>query len=299
MNPVPASPSNATTDDYLLQLGQRVRQLRTLRGMARRVLAEASGVSERYLAQLESGKGNASIMILRAIGDAMDVSVDDLVDPRARQSDTYLRLRERLRQADEGTLTQWVNATGPATSNARQRRFVALIGLRGAGKSTLARALANETHLPFIELVQSIESRAGMPLAEVFSLGGQATYRRLERETLDDVLDDPRGGIIAVGGSLVSEPEAFAALLERCVTVWVKAAPHLHMERVVAQGDHRPMANNRDAMSDLKRILEERSVLYSRADVHVDTTGATPAQSLAELLGDAALEPFVTAASPA
>jgi XRE family transcriptional regulator, aerobic/anaerobic benzoate catabolism transcriptional regulator len=269
---------------YLGLLGRRVRQFRARRGMSRRILAEASGVSERYLAQLETGKGNASIMVLSAIATAMHMPIDDLVDQREEQSIEYLLLRERLRNAGATELKSMCAALRNRRIELRTARHVALIGLRGAGKSTLGHALAKQLGLPFVELVQEIEREAGMAVSEIFSLGGQTTYRRFEREALNATLDRFERAVIAVGGSLVSEPESYELLLATCYTVWLKAAPHEHMERVLTQGDHRPMADNRHAMADLKRILNERTALYRRADATVDTTGQTPPESLEHLL---------------
>ena len=269
---------------YLELIGARVRQYRGLRGMSRRVLSAASGVSERYLAQLETGRGNASITVLKQIADAFDVAIDDLLDTRPTQSGEYLLLRKRAREADDATIECWLEATREAPIAAQPKRFVALVGLRGAGKSTLGRQLADSLDIPLIELVREVESLAGMPVGEVFSLGGQVTYRRLEKMALEHIFSHHANGVIAVGGSLVSEPDSFEQLRERCHTVWIQAEPHQHMERVMAQGDHRPMANSQDAMQDLKRILAERSALYARADDSIDTSAKTPEQSLLDLL---------------
>lgn len=281
------------TESYLALIGERVRQLRARRGMSRRVLAQASGVSERYLAQLETGRGNASITVLKQIADAMDVPIDDLVDATAEQSSSYLLLRKRAREADEATLEQWLMRLRDRGRAATNKRFIALVGLRGAGKSTLGKMLARQLDLPFVEVVKEIEAMAGLPVAEVFSLGGQMTYRRLEKAALERVFDKYERAVLAVGGSLVSEPEAFAQLRDACTTVWVQARPHQHMERVLAQGDHRPMANSPDAMRDLERILAERSELYAKADASIDTSDQNPEQSLEALLELGALDPFV------
>jgi XRE family transcriptional regulator, aerobic/anaerobic benzoate catabolism transcriptional regulator len=277
---------------YLTLIGARVRQFRTRRGMSRRVLAQASGVSERYLAQLETGRGNASITVLKQIANAIDIPVDDLVDTRLEQSSSYLLLRKRAREADEASLEQWLTITRERPAVQAEKRFIALVGLRGAGKSTLGRRLANALDVPFVEVVSEIEALAGLPVAEVFSLGGQVTYRRLEKAALEGVFSKYERAVIAVGGSLVSEPEAFEQLRESCTTVWVQAKPNQHMERVLAQGDHRPMANSADAMRDLKRILAERSELYGKADASIDTAVQSPHQSLSALLELPALAPF-------
>jgi XRE family aerobic/anaerobic benzoate catabolism transcriptional regulator len=253
--------------------------------MSRRILAQASGVSERYLAQLETGKGNASIRVLHAVAEAMNVAIDDLVDPTPHAGSAYLLLRERLRTATPAELQRLAAAFGRAARRGADRHaHLALIGLRGAGKSTLGAALAKRLRLPFVELVQEIERSAGMAVSEIFATRGQAAYRRLEREALAATLARYPRAVIAVGGSLVSEPETFEYLLDSCYTVWLKATPRGHMQRVVAQGDHRPMADSRHAMADLKRILAERTPLYRRADAALDTAGATVEQSLSDLL---------------
>lgn len=282
------------TQSYLALIGERVRQFRARRGMSRRVLAQASGVSERYLAQLETGRGNASITVLKQIADAIDVPVDDLVDTRPAQSSNYLLLRKRAREADEANLEQWLNVTRERPQVLSKKRFIALVGLRGAGKSTLGRRLAEALDVPFVEVVREIEALAGLPVAEVFSLGGQMTYRRLEKAALEGVFNKYERAVIAVGGSLVSEPEAFEQLRESCTTIWIQAQPNQHMERVLAQGDHRPMANSPDAMRDLKRILAERSELYGKADASIDTAQQSPDQSLSALLKLPVVAPFKT-----
>ncbi len=275
--------SDDANGQLLRRLGTRVRTLRARRGMSRRTLADASGVSERYLAQLEVGKGNPSILKLQAVAHAMDVALDDLVDAREDLSTEYQLLRERIRHAERAHLEQCLDAlTNVPTS--QSRNHLALVGLRGAGKSTLGAALARRLRLPFIELVQEIERHAGMAVAEIFSLGGQTTYRRLEQEALTQVCQRHTSAVIAVGGSLVSEPGTFEILLAHCITIWVKAESRQHMERVLAQGDHRPMANHRNAMADLKRILTERESLYRRADGIVDTSDDSVAESVGTVL---------------
>ncbi len=276
----PADPDDGA--NYLAGLGQRVRRFRARRGMSRRILASASGVSERYLARLESGTGNASILILKAVAAAMHVALDDLVDESDHHNADYLLLRERLRRASAGELHDL--AAGLRNSVARTTPHIALIGLRGAGKSTLGRALATSLRVPFVELVQDIEREAGMAVSEIFSLGGQTTYRRLEREALGAALTRFDRAVIATGGSLVSEPETYELLLDTCYTVWLQAEPQVHMQRVIAQGDHRPMADNGNAMADLKRILTERAALYARADASIDTSALTPAATLDAVL---------------
>ena len=267
---------------YLAEIGARVRSIRARRGMSRRLLAEASQVSERYLADLENGKGNISVLRLRDIAAAMSVPVEDLVSEPVHDSPDYAFILQYLRHAAPEELDRLHRAL--AGSDGERRRFVALIGLRGAGKSTLGSALATSLHLPFVELVEEIETRAGMAVSEIFSLGGQSTYRRLERECLERVLESSPGAVIAVGGSLVSEAASYARLLSECVTVWLRAAPGDHMRRVIAQGDQRPMAGHSRAMDDLQRILIEREALYERAHHVIDTSDQTVTESLKAIL---------------
>ncbi len=286
-------PTMTAESTCLARLGQRVRQWRARRGMSRRILAEASGVSERYLAQLESGKGNASLLVLNAIAGAMHVAVDDLVDNVESPSADYLLLRERLRSADAVELVRIAAMVDrDPDGRAAGRRHIALIGLRGAGKSTLGAALARHLRLPRVELVQEIERAAGMPVAEIFARSGQTAYRRFERDALADSLQRFEHAVIAVGGSLVSEPKTYALLQDTCYTIWLKASPREHMERVVQQGDLRPMHDHRHAMADLKRILAERASLYARADASIDTSARSVEATLDELLALPAVRAF-------
>jgi len=287
--PMTPTPPASTSSEYLRLLGERVRRVRAQRGMSRRILAQSSGVSERYLAQLESGKGNASILVLKAVAEAMHIALDDLVELQVEQSPAYLLIRERLRGASAEQLGRWAALLrGGERRMPRHPNHIALIGLRGAGKSTLGAALAKRLGLPFVELGQEIERAAGMATNEIFAQGGQLSYRSLERQALSATLVRHSRAVIATGGSLVSEPETFELLLESCFTVWIKATPREHMERVIAQGDHRPMADHRHAMADLKRILAERAALYGRADATVDTSSVDVQTTLRHLL---ALEP--------
>jgi len=261
--------------DYLVVVGDRVRNARARRGMTRKILARDSGVSERYLAQLEAGQGNISIALLRQIARAMDVPIADLVREGADRPVELTLLLQRLGRLSLEELSEAsqmvVERFGRVAAGERRAR-IALIGLRGAGKSTLGRHVAEALGAPFIEMAGEIERDSGMSLNEIFSLSGQAAYRRYERRALERVLDGHTEVVIATGGSLVSEPATFDLLLNGCFTVWIKASPEEHMRRVVAQGDMRPMAGNTEAMEDLRRILDGRHALYSKADAVVDTT---------------------------
>jgi XRE family aerobic/anaerobic benzoate catabolism transcriptional regulator len=255
--------------------------------MTRKQLARDSGVSERYLAQIEAGHGNISVLILRQLAKALNISVDGLLfegpEPPVELVHTVEFLRrlslDDLKLARQMLLHQF----GGVDPAARHRR-IALIGLRGAGKSTLGAALAERLELPFLELDRLIEQASGLTLNLIFDFRGQAGFRQLERQCLEEVLQRYPCFVLATGGSLVSEPGTFERLLSSCFTVWLRASPEEHMQRVIAQGDMRPMANNRDAMSDLKRILAEREVLYTKADIQVETAGRTFEDSLKMLI---------------
>jgi XRE family aerobic/anaerobic benzoate catabolism transcriptional regulator len=275
-------------EKYLQRLGQRVRDARTRRGMTRRILAHDSGVSERYLAQLEVGHGNISIILLRQVARALNMRLDDLVREGDDPSVDARLLSEFLARLSADELAEirvlLTERFGGLALSSRYRR-IALIGLRGAGKSTLGRLLAERLALPFLELDAEIERESGISLSEIFALYGQAAFRRWERRCLDAVIErHSRGVVIATGGSIVSEAATFEQLLSSCYTVWLQASPDEHMGRVVAQGDLRPMANNKEAMEDLRRILAVRSPLYAKADAVVDTSRRSIEESLQTLL---------------
>ena len=251
----------AERDDYLCRLGERVREERARRGMTRRILARDSGLSERYLAQLESGKGNLSIKLLRRVGDALNLPLPRLLGGSRAEPAELGRIVELLRRLPPDRLGEaraLLDAHFAAPDGQARQRRIALIGLRGAGKSTLGSRLARHLDLPFIELDAEIERDFGLSLGEIFALSGQSAYRRSERRALDGVLDRHPGFVLAAGGSIVAESETYDELLARCFTVWIKASPEEHMSRVIAQGDLRPMSENKEAMADLERILAAR-----------------------------------------
>lgn len=266
----------AVNDSRFLQiLGERVRQARANRGMTRKILARDSGVSERYLAQLESGQGNVSILLLRDIAQALNMQLEALLREGPAPPIDLVYITEFLRRLPETELQQarrlLLERFGSVDRKGHYDR-IALIGLRGAGKSTLGAKLAAKLDMPFLELDRLIEKEARVSLAVIFELYGQSGFRRLERRCLDDILEGTRKFVLATGGSLVSEPATFERLLTTCYTVWLKASPEDHMQRVIAQGDVRPMADNRESMEDLERILAVREPLYGKADVAVDTS---------------------------
>jgi XRE family aerobic/anaerobic benzoate catabolism transcriptional regulator len=281
----PAEGFSGVDAEFLASLGKRVRELRERRGMTRKLLAQEADVSERHLGQLESGNGNISVMLLRRIAAGLHVSLPDVLTPE--QEDTVeKRLIQRFLERMpahrlENVIFRLMREFGH--EEAVRRKRIALIGLRGAGKSTLGGLLAKHINAPFIELNRAIERETGLPISEMFALYGQAGYRRIERRCLERVLDQNDRAVISAGGGIVTEDEAFNLLLNGCFTVWLQAQPEEHMSRVISQGDLRPMAGNEEAMEDLKRILAAREPLYRKADAIVDTSGETPEESLAKL----------------
>ena len=271
--------------DFLLFLGKRVRQLRHLGGMTRKMVAREAHVSERHLAQLEAGEGNVSIVLLRRIAGALDVSLVELFAPEAAEpgeKQLIQRFLERLpNHRLEDVVFRLMRDFSPGEKERRKR--IALIGLRGAGKSTLGSKLASEKGVRFIELDGEIEKDTGMPLGEIFSLYGQSGYRAIERRTLARVLAEHECAVLSVGGGVVSEKETFDYLVSHCYTIWIKAQPEEHMSRVLEQGDFRAMAGNDRAMEDLRRILEAREPLYRQADMELDTSGSSVETSFSRL----------------
>ena len=274
--------ANGDSAVFLSALGKRVREGRERRGLSRKALSLEARVSERYLAQLEAGEGNVSIVLLRRVAVALGTTLPDLVGDGTPEHRLIRRFLEEIPPHRlEDALVRLMREFG--RDDASRRTRIALVGLRGAGKTTLGAALARELHWPFVELDREIEREAAVSLSELFMLYGQAGYRRIERRCLERALDAHERFGLAVGGGIVSEPETFHLLLDRCFTVWVRAEPEEHMGRVVAQGDFRPMEGSAEAMDDLRRILAAREPLYRKADAVVDTSGADPAHSLREL----------------
>jgi XRE family aerobic/anaerobic benzoate catabolism transcriptional regulator len=286
-SPTPESRRGEGLNAYLKRVGERVRLGRARRGMSRKVLSRASGVSERYLAELERGAGNASLLVLRQVADALGLEVAQLVgDAPERPIDLTLALHqlERLSPADLAEARHLLaQRFGEATKAPHGR--IALVGLRGAGKTTLGQRAADALGVAFVELDREVERASGMELSEIFSTRGQAMYRRLERQCLETVIERFDRVVIATGGSLVTEPATYDLLLSACFVIWLSAKPEEHMGRVLAQGDLRPMAEGPQAMDDLKAILESRTPLYAKADAEVATSGKTEAEALALLLG--------------
>ena len=274
----------ASDEDFLAAVGHAVRARRGERGLSRRELSRAAEVSERYLAQLETGEGNASIVLLRRVAGALGVRINDLLDSGglAPERQAIGRLIDSLPQQRLGQALRSLTAEFGHDGSVRLKR-IALVGLRGAGKSTLGQALARQLQRPFIELDREIEREAGISLNELFLLSGQEGYRRIERRCLERVIGSQQDMVLTVGGGMVSEPETYSLLLANCFTIWVRAAPEEHMARVIAQGDMRPMAGHSAAMQDLKKILAARESLYGQADSELSTSGQSVQQSLSAL----------------
>lgn len=271
---------------YLRRVGERVRLGRARRGMSRKILSKASGVSERYLAELERGAGNASLLVLRQIAHALSLEVAQLIGDQPEQPlDLTLAIHqlERLSPTELAEARRLITQRFGKPSPSAQGR-IALIGLRGAGKTTLGQLAAEALAVPFVELDREIERASGMELSEIFATHGQAIYRRLERQCLETIIERFDRVVIATGGSLVTEPPTYDLLLSACFVVWLSAKPDEHMGRVLAQGDLRPMAEGPQAMDDLKIILESRTALYAKADVEINTSDTNEAQALAMLL---------------
>ncbi len=275
----PADVHDGGRHPFLAALGERVRGLRARRGMTRKALAAAADVSERHLANLEYGVGNASILILLQVAQALQCPLAELLGDVTTSSPEWLLLRELLEGRDDATLRRARVAVGellgtggrPAARSSR----IALIGLRGAGKSTLGPQLADDLGFPFVELSRQIEQFAGCTISEIQALYGQNAYRRYERRALEEAIQIYPEAVIATPGGLVSDAATFNLLLSHCTTVWLHADPEDHMRRVLAQGDTRPMggaAASKEAMDDLKSILAGRAPFYSKADFRLDTS---------------------------
>jgi XRE family transcriptional regulator, aerobic/anaerobic benzoate catabolism transcriptional regulator len=274
--PVLVEPTEDAKDPFLVALGDRVRQLRGRRGMTRKATAEAAGISERHLANLEYGIGNASILVLLQVSKALQCSLAEMLGDVTTSTPEWLMIRELLEGRDEATMYRVRSAIGEligtTTGHANQSQRIALIGLRGAGKSTLGKMLAQELGYAFVELSAEIEKFAGCTVAEIQALYGQSAYRRYERRALEEAIQIYPEVVIATPGGLVSDASSFNELLTHCTTIWLKANPEDHMKRVMAQGDNRPMAASKEAMADLKAILTAREAFYAKANFTVDTS---------------------------
>lgn len=282
--PQAADLSGSAGQALLQRVGDRVRKARNVKGIPRRVLSEMSGVSQRYLAQLEAGEGNISIALLLRVADALDVTLETLIIEEDPWDSDYTRFQTLFRGADRSVRRQVLELlTNESLGDSRARR-VCLIGLRGAGKTTLGRAAGDQLGMPFLELNREIEDHSGMPISEIMEFYGQEGYRRLEAQAIQRVIESHDSVILAVAGGIVAEPSVYETLLAHFHAIWVKATPEDHMDRVRAQGDERPMAGNPEAMSQLRSILSTREALYGKAHAQLETSGKSVPQATADLV---------------
>ena len=271
---------------FAAAIGRLVRLARAKRGATRRQLAQDSGASERYLAQIEIGQGNPSVLMLKSIADALDLPIIELLpraDERAAAMTHILDLIGRTPPAELPALAKLIERRAAPDGAGDRARRIALVGLRGAGKSTLGRRLAQRLGCPFIELDRLVEQSYGARIPDLIEMAGLATFRRYERACLERVIAEHDAAVIAAAGGIVSSAETYALLLRRAHTVWIKARPEEHMSRVMEQGDFRPMARNREAMADLVAILDARRADYARAQAELDTSGDTVERSCEKL----------------
>lgn len=282
------SPStDAATRNFAADVGKLVRRSRARRGVTRRQLAVESGISERYLAQIEGGQGNPSVIVLRAIAQAMEMHITALLPAGGKRHEAQARINDLLARLDASELPSIAQlieqriAEGAASERAQR---IALVGLRGAGKTTLGEMLAKRLNWPFVEMNRAIEHEYGASVSMLMDMSGVSAFRRYERSALEKVIAEHDRVVISTAGGIVSNPDTYALLLRRTHTVWIKAEPQEHMSRVIAQGDFRPMAENRAAMADLVAILEARSADYAQSEAQLDTSGEKVDQSLLKLL---------------
>jgi XRE family aerobic/anaerobic benzoate catabolism transcriptional regulator len=281
-----AGKSPATDAQFAAGVGRLVRLGRARRGMTRRQLAEASGISERYLAQIESGQGNPSVIVLKAIAEAIEVSIAGLIPPHGARNaalNDVLAVLGRVPSTEFPGIARMIEQRLAEHQALDRARRIALVGLRGAGKSTLGRLLAQSIGCPFVELNRMVEQEYGASVPMLIEMSGLATFRRYERACLERVIAEHDAVVIETAGGIVSSPETYSLLLQRVHTIWIKASPEEHMGRVMEQGDFRPMAENREAMADLLAILEARRADYARAEASLDTAGHGIEESFAQL----------------
>lgn len=273
------------SDEMIKRLAARVREARNARGLPRRVLSERSGVSPRYLAQLEAGAGNISVILLHRVATALDLKIETLLAEELLWDREVQRIAALYQQAPVDVQQQVRTLLSPQNPGVLRAGRVCLIGLRGAGKSTLGQLAGDALNIPFVELNKDIEAELDMPLAEIMALYGQDGYREMEAEAIERVSARYDRLILAVAGGIVAEPATYSRLLQRFHTIWVRTSPAEHMQRVRAQGDVRPMEGNPAAMTQLKALLDGREPLYQKADAQINTSNRTVKTSLNDLLG--------------
>jgi len=283
-NPLPGIAQN-DPDQLLAVLGDRVRTLRAHRGMTRKVLARDSGVSERYLAQLEQGLGNISVVLLSRVAAALRIEPSDLLRSRGRQTAEEILIADLLRELSPDKHKAFLQMlTGQFSVPVESRQRIALVGLRGAGKTTQGTRLAEQLECPFVQLSCEIEELAGMSMSEIFALSGATGFRRLEEKALMQALKHYDRCVLETPGSIVMEPSLLSTLLTTCFVVWLHAQPEEYMRRLIAEGDVRPMENQVDAMADLQRILAERNDNFAQAHASLDTNDRSVEDCVTELM---------------
>lgn len=283
--PAPVMQSQSD-ESFAAEVGRLVRLGRAKRGMTRRQLAEVAGASERYLAQIEGGQGNPSVVMLKSIAEGLEVAVDELLPRTAGRPaamSEILDLLGHLPQSEFAAVADWIKTRTAQRSASERARRIALVGMRGAGKSTLGQRLAAHLGCPFVELDRLVEQEYGARIPDLIEIAGVATFRRYERACLERVIAGYDSAVIAAAGGIVANAETYGLLLRHAHTVWLKARPDDHMSRVMEQGDFRPMAQNREAMADLVTILDARGPDYARANTELDTSGDSVEQSFAKL----------------
>ena len=269
---------------FLDELGAKVKVARARRGMSRKLVSEISGVSPRYIAQLENGKGNISVVLLRQISQAIGVPLETLFSDIEPITGEIAQIVKKLQTASPLEVARVQTILGVNSEEYDKAERYVLIGLRGAGKSTLGRMAARELNYPFVELNAEIERQSGMAVDEIFALYGQEGYRKLEKAALERIACNYNQVVLAAAGGVVSEPETYDLLMSKFVAIWLRASPDEHMSRVMAQGDKRPMADNPEAMEELKEILTSREALYARAPMTVDTSERSIEESRNDLI---------------
>ncbi|UYV36606.1 helix-turn-helix transcriptional regulator [Rhodobacteraceae bacterium D3-12] len=292
----PAQGADEAVELLLSRVGERVRKAREMKGLPRRIVSETSGVSMRYLAQLEAGEGNISIGLLQRVAHALDTRVEWLLGEEDPWTSEALRIAEMFRGSTEDIKTRVREILLPETNEHQRANRVCLVGLRGAGKSSLGARVGQALGVPFVELNSEIEAHSGMPVTELMALYGQEGYRTLEAQAVDRIIATHSNIILAVAGGIVAEPSTYNAVRSQFHTIWIKASPEEHMARVRSQGDMRPMKGNPEAMEQLRTILKSREGLYRRAHAALDTSGKTLEQSAQELIALLAAEGFLTGA---
>lgn len=271
------------TRDYIATVGLRVRELRENRGISRRRLSEISGVSQRYLAQLETGAGNITIGLLRSVARAVGCSSAELAAERTGPDAPIADLLQHYRNASDEQQLRLLSLLRPDANQPNRAHRLALIGMRGAGKSTLGQMLAKHCKAPLLELNRHIEQHSGMTVHDVMAIYGQEGYRRMERQSLEALALENDRMVLAVSGGIVSDEHTFQLLRHRCHTIWLKTTPEEHMSRVRAQGEFRPMAGHPSAIGELREILSSREALYAQADAVVETTNKSLEESVTKL----------------